>query len=102
MKSSSCVASMRSLLRPRADAAIASMLIRHGTAVTLMSRNETRLHEQANTLMKKLNGQAYRSGALLLWPERFAASRVGFHSGCANQVQAIGNCWKHRLHGESN
>jgi 3-hydroxybutyrate dehydrogenase len=51
-------------------AAIAAALARHGADVTLMSRNETRLREQASALTKAFNGKAQAIALDIARPEQ--------------------------------
>jgi 3-hydroxybutyrate dehydrogenase len=55
-------------------AAIASILARRGADVTLMSRNESRLAEQAAALTKKFNAPAQAVAADIAQPEQIAAA----------------------------
>ena len=55
-------------------AAIASTLARRGADVTLMSRNEARLREQAATLTKAFNGKAQAIAIDIAQPEQVSAA----------------------------
>jgi NAD(P)-dependent dehydrogenase (short-subunit alcohol dehydrogenase family) len=55
-------------------AAIASTLARHGADLTLMSRNESRLREQAAMLMKTHNGKAQAIAVDIAQPEQVSAA----------------------------
>jgi 3-hydroxybutyrate dehydrogenase len=55
-------------------AAIASILARRGADVTLMSRNESRLAEQAAALTKTCNGKAQAVAIDIAQPEQIAAA----------------------------
>jgi NAD(P)-dependent dehydrogenase (short-subunit alcohol dehydrogenase family) len=55
-------------------AAIASTLARHGADLTLMSRNESRLREQAAMLAKTYNGNAQAIAVDIAQPEQISAA----------------------------
>lgn len=55
-------------------AAIASTLARHGADLTLMSRGESRLREEAATLMKTHNGKAQAIAIDVAQPEQISAA----------------------------
>jgi len=55
-------------------AAIVSTLARHGADVTLMSRNEAQLREQAVTLTKKFNGKAQAIAIDIAQPTQISAA----------------------------
>ncbi|HEX7564745.1 MAG TPA: SDR family NAD(P)-dependent oxidoreductase [Bradyrhizobium sp.] len=55
-------------------ASIASTLARHGADLTLMSRNESRLREQAAALTKSFNGKAQAIAMDIAQPEQVTAA----------------------------